>query len=51
MTEMKEPHFQVIDNNKQKSYERKKETTKIIQQLLTQYSKEELIEIIKKESL
>ncbi len=49
MTELKEPHFEVIDGNKQRSYEIKKEAIKTIQELLKKYTKEELIQIIEHE--
>lgn len=46
MTELKEPHFEVIDRNKYRLHEIKQQAIKTIQELLTNHTKKELIEII-----
>ena len=50
MTEMNEAHFEIIDANKQRLYEKQKKTINIIKTLLNDYTKKQLIELIEKES-
>ena len=50
MAQQNEEHFETIDANKHKAFEKKQKTTTIIKELLINHSKRELIEIIEKES-
>lgn len=50
MAEMRDEHFEVIDANKAKAYEKKKKVTNTIKELLQNFSKRDLIEIIERES-
>jgi len=50
MAEMRDEHFEVIDANKAKAYEKKKKVTNTIKELLQNYNKRDLIEIIERES-
>ena len=50
MTEMNEAHFEIIDANKQRLYEKQKKPINIIKTLLNDYTKKQLIELIEKES-
>ena len=45
-----ESHFEIIDANKQRLYEKQKKTINIIKTLLNDYTKKQLIELIEKES-
>ena len=50
MTEMNEKHFETIDENKDRLYQKKKRARRILNKLLTKYSKRELLEMIDKEA-
>jgi hypothetical protein len=50
MAQQNEEHFETIDANKAKAYEKQKKTTNIIKTLLNRYTKKQLIEIIERES-
>ena len=50
MAEMRDEHFEVIDANKAQASEKKKKVTNTIKELLQNYSKKTLIEIIERES-
>jgi hypothetical protein len=50
MAEMRDEHFEVISNNRAREYEKKKKLTNTIKELLKNYSKKTLIEIIERES-
>ena len=43
MAEMRDEHFEVISNNREREYEKQKKTTNIIKTLLNRYSKKQLI--------
>ena len=50
MAEQNEEHFEIIDANKAKIYEQKKKVINTIKELLQNFSKRDLIEIIERES-
>ena len=50
MAEMRDEHFEVISHNRAREYEKKKKLTNTIKELLKNYSKKTLIEIIERES-
>ena len=50
MAEMRDEHFEVISNNRAREYEKKKKLTNTIKELLKNYSKKTLIEIIERVS-
>ena len=47
---MNEQHFETIDENKDRLYQKKKKIIKILNKLLTKYTKRELLEMIDKEA-
>ena len=50
MAQQNEEHFETIDSNKAKAYEKKKKVINTIKELLQNFSKRDLIEIIERES-
>jgi hypothetical protein len=50
MAQQNEEHFETIDANKAKAYEKKKKVINTIKELLQNSSKRDLIEIIERES-
>ncbi len=50
MAEQRREHFHLHSENKAKAYEEKKKLTNTIKELLKNYSKKTLIEIIERES-
>jgi len=50
MTELKELHFEVIDSNKQKNYNKKLKIIKVVKELLALCTKDEAIEIINQQN-
>ena len=50
MAELKDEHFEVIDGNKDRLYQKKKKALEQLQDLLKNYSSDTLIDMIMKES-
>ena len=50
MAELKDEHFEVIDENKDRLYQKKKKALEQLQDLLKNYSSDTLIDMIMKES-
>tara|TARA_R100001369_G_scaffold59515_1_gene86349 strand:- start:613 stop:768 length:156 start_codon:yes stop_codon:yes gene_type:complete len=50
MAQQNREHFHVHSENKAKAYEKKKKATNTIKELLQNFSKRDLIEIIERES-
>ena len=50
MAEMNEQHFETIDENKDRLYQKKKRARRILNKLLTKYTKRELLEMIDKDA-
>ena len=50
MAEMNEQHFETIDENKNRLYQKKKRARRILNKLITKYTKRELLEMIDKDA-